>query len=518
MAEPDIEVEGPDGQVFAFPAGTGQDVMRGALTKHYAAQTRSPSTATDLPAAGLAGDESAAVGRGLISGVPVVGPALLSGLNKGIAGVRALQNDSRYSDELKKVEAFGEKTAAANPKSTIAGEIGGGVLGTAPLVAAAPAAFGAGPGAIGMRAAASALSGGTIGAGDAAVRGGGDLTATGVGGALGFGLGAAAPVVAAGAGRVAGAVASKIKPAAAVPTIEELKDGARAAYGRADDAGVQIAQPSFGAAVSDIGKAARDAGLDRTIHPKATAALSRLEEAAGTAPTLKDTELLRRILKGAAGSIEPDEKRLANLMVGKLDDFVGNVKPADLVSGDAEAATKALAEARDLWGRARKAQTVDEATLKAERRAASTGSGGNLDNTTRQNIRAILDNPKRSRGFTAEERDAMDKVVRGSTIQNSARLVGKLSPVGNGLMAALGIGATAANPLLAALPTAGYLAKMLAERGTAKNLSHLERLILSGGNIPVAPLVLPARQATEQVARPLSFGVLPAANQRLSKR
>ncbi|WP_449411391.1 hypothetical protein [Methylobacterium komagatae] len=35
MAGTDIEVEGPDGQVFAFPSGTADTVMRTALLKHY---------------------------------------------------------------------------------------------------------------------------------------------------------------------------------------------------------------------------------------------------------------------------------------------------------------------------------------------------------------------------------------------------------------------------------------------------------------------------------------------------
>ena len=150
---------------------------------------------TDLPTAGQAGDGAAAIGRGLINGVPVVGPYLLGGVNRVAAGVRSLKNDTKFSDELRRVEQFGEATAKENPIASTVGEIGGGVVGTAPLVMAAPAAFGAGAGPPLVRSGAGLASGAALGAADAAVRSDGDLTATGVGAGLGGAFGAAGPGV-----------------------------------------------------------------------------------------------------------------------------------------------------------------------------------------------------------------------------------------------------------------------------------------------------------------------------------
>ncbi|WP_430913904.1 hypothetical protein [Methylobacterium sp. sgz302541] len=162
---------------------------------------------TDLPSAGQPGDASAAVGRGIVNGVPVIGPYLLAGLNRGVAGIRALQNDTRYSDELGKVEKFGESTVAEHPIASGAGEIAGGVVGTLPLVAAAPALFGAGGAALPVRTAASAASGTVLGGADAAVRSGGDWEATKFGAELGGGLGAAGPI----AGRLVGKAVTAIR-------------------------------------------------------------------------------------------------------------------------------------------------------------------------------------------------------------------------------------------------------------------------------------------------------------------
>lgn len=161
---------------------------------------------TDAPAAAEAGDASAAVGRGLIEGVPVVGPYLLGGVNRAVAGVRALKNDTRYSDELSNVERFGERTAAEHPIAAGAGEIGGGIVGTLPLMAAAPAAFGISGAALPARMLASGASGAGLGGADAAVRSGGDVGAIEMGAAIGGGLGAAGPGVGALAGRAVKAI------------------------------------------------------------------------------------------------------------------------------------------------------------------------------------------------------------------------------------------------------------------------------------------------------------------------
>ena len=464
-----------------------------------------------------AGDASAAVGRGIINGIPIAGPYLLGGVNRLAAGVRALQNDTKFSDELQGVQDFGTKTAAEHPIAEGAGELAGGVIGTAPLVAAAPAAFGASAAALPVRAATSMLTNAALGGADAGVRSDGDLGAIGRGALVGGIVGGAAPVAGMAMGKAAEAVASRIKPAEAAPAVQELKDAARAAYQRADDAGVQIAQPSFTAFADDAARVAQEAGIDRTIHPKATAAVERLKEAGGTSPTLKDVEILRRVVKGAGSPLNPDEARIASRLVDHLDDYVGGLKQGDLISGDAATAADALGEARNLWGRARKAEKVENAVETAENRAASTGSGGNSENAIRQNIRGILDNPKQRAGFTPNELLAMREIVRGTPVQNALRLVGKLSPAGNGLMAALGLGATISNPMLAVAPAAGLVAKKLSDGTAARGAQRLSEMVRAGGQMPVSPLALPARETAERLL-PFGFAGLPAyANQRLQR-
>lgn len=292
-------------------------------------------------------------------------------------------------------------------------------------------------------------------------------------------------------GGIAGRSAQKAANAI-IPTTDQLKTAGNNAYKAVDQAGVVLEQRSFGHAVDDIAIAAKQAGLDKTIHPKATAAMERLVSEKGKQPAMGEVDLLRRVLKSAASSNERDERRIANIMIGKLDDYVNGLKAADVVAGDPIKAVSALNKARDIWKRMSKSELIESAVTRAERRAASAGSGGNVDNAIRQNIRSILD--KRGNQFTAEERQMMEKVVRGSPVQNLARLVGKLSPSGNGLMMTIhGIGGYASGGATLPLAGVGYGAKKFADSATPRNVDALSRVIRSGGSLP-QPQLLPAQQ------------------------
>lgn len=158
-----------------------------------------------------------------LEGIPIVGPAINAATDKIAAFGGSVMGDNTYDQELSRIQGVTSRAKEENPNTAIAGSLTGGVLGTAPLVAAAPAAFGAGAGSLGARSIASMLTSGAIGAGDAAVRSEGDLKSTAVGGGLGLGLGLVAPGVASLAGRGVTAIADKVgglsKPTGALASL-----------------------------------------------------------------------------------------------------------------------------------------------------------------------------------------------------------------------------------------------------------------------------------------------------------
>ncbi len=137
--------------------------------------------------------EFGAFTSGGVEGIPLVGPAIMGGIKRLAAGAASAIDGESYDTNLKQAQQLTQDAQEQNPVATIAGNVTGGVVGTAPLIAAAPAAFGISGASVPARAAISAVTGGTLGAADGAVRDGtrGAL----IGGGAGAVLGAAGPIV-----------------------------------------------------------------------------------------------------------------------------------------------------------------------------------------------------------------------------------------------------------------------------------------------------------------------------------
>lgn len=271
-------------------------------------------------------------------------------------------------------------------------------------------------------------------------------------------------------------------------TPKELKAAGRAAYKEADEAGVIFTPAGIQRVQRDVIEELKDFGYHPGLHPQAKIALDELDRIASGNVTLKGVDILRQLVKEAGSSTKPAERAISQKIVEKIDDLVANSQQFETLTGHTEKASEAIRRARDLWGRARRVELIEESIVRAERRAGSTGSGGNIDNATRQNLRGILDNPRKARMFTEAERKQIEQVVIGTKGLNTLRRIGKLSPEGNGLMLALhltaGIASAASNPLAAAgvagSTIGGAVAKRLADRGTDKAVNRLLDTVSSG--------------------------------------
>lgn len=256
--------------------------------------------------------------------------------------------------------------------------------------------------------------------------------------------------------------------------VEQARAAKTAAYNAAEQAGVRYTPEAVDMLINDIGTAIANGGVNQMRHPRAVSMYQDIASLKGATPSLSGLDQVRQVIaRDVAGAPDQAERHFGKMMVDRLDAFIDNADQSMVSSGDPQQAAGLIRAAREANQRYRKLETVTDAVTKAERRAASTGSGGNADNQIRQNIRGIMDSPRKSRGFSKDELGKMDEVVRGSKTQNAVRLAGKLSPQGNGLMAALGIGGAMANPLLGVPALVGAAAKPLAERMTRKKVDAL---------------------------------------------
>jgi hypothetical protein len=288
-------------------------------------------------------------------------------------------------------------------------------------------------------------------------------------GLFGAALGGAAPAVVSGVGKLAKGVTEPFRKKPVVPTSDELKASANAAYKQAEDAGV-VFDP---ATMTGLRDRVRDRFADRGFHPSnepgAATAMGELDRLASQNVTLKGLETARKLIGNAYQPGNKSNNALLGIARDQVDDVVARSPGGETMT-----------EARSLWQRSAKADALETALAKAQGRAASTGSGGNIDNATRQEIRKVLD---RGRGWTDDERAALSLAADGTTDQNALRLLGKLSPSGNGLMMALQSGAAGASGgMTIPLAIAGHGAKVAADRTTKRNVDEALKIILAGGS------------------------------------
>lgn len=303
-------------------------------------------------------------------------------------------------------------------------------------------------------------------------------------GALGGAAGnAAGEALSAGVSKIAGALNRK----PAVMSMDELRSAKDAAYKAVDDAGVTFPASSFDDLVRGMTDEMQAANLSPMRHPKAASMMEDIQNFGGSSPTLTQLDQLRQtIARDVAGANDPAERFFGQKMIQNIDEFI-----------DASGEGADISKARDLNARLSKSQKVADALYNAEIRTGATGSGGNIDNASRQRVASLLLDKRKSRGFTADEKKAMETIATGTKGQNAARLVGKLSPQGNGLMAALGIGGAMTNPALGIPALVGIGAKAGADRATRQNIEELMRMIAAGGS---RSAITPAKNAVQRFA------------------
>lgn len=267
----------------------------------------------------------------------------------------------------------------------------------------------------------------------------------------------------------------------AAPTTDELATAAKEAYGRAKDAGAVAAPQGYARMAAGVRTSLREQGFNPKLHPKAAAVVEEIEKTSSGAPVAFDElEILRRQALAAERSIEADERRVAGLIIDRLDDYADALASGaePVMGGNAPAAVAARKEARNLYSRSRKAMEIEELQERAKVRATQF-SGSGEENALRTEFRQLAMNKKRLGRFSKEEQRAIKEVAFGTPTSNTLRQLGKLAPTG-GLSQWLSIGATMINPLAAAVPIAGAAARLGATRLTRNAAQRAEELMRRG--------------------------------------
>lgn len=266
----------------------------------------------------------------------------------------------------------------------------------------------------------------------------------------------------------------------AAPSAEALKAQARTLYQQIDDLGAKLPQEQTSAFSKSVESMLKREGYNAKINPEIAGVLDELGKFGQAPATLSQADTLRKVAQNAAGSQNPSTSRLGSMVIEKIDDMLERVPPQG--AGGAQAG-QLYKQARQLWGQARKSEMLAQAFEKAKNQASG------FENGLRVQFRSILNNPKKMRGFTAEEKRAIATVVRGGSAENMLKALGKFGftegQATNMLLGTIGIGAGAAvaGPGGAAVvPIVGQTARVAAQKLTKANAMLADDIVRAGRN------------------------------------
>ncbi len=521
------QIDVPGMGIVEFPDGMSDDQIATAIRNNASAQSQpafnpdtgarrvyidgqpqqsayDPKAEADAIEAARGTGSFADASSSIIKGIPF-GDEILSAAGSPIrAGVdwwkgRGFDLGRAYN-EGQSLEA--ELQRRRDERSPIASTVGAVAGGLAPAAKAAQAGFSllnnAAPtlGSLLSRGAAEgALWGGLYGAGE-----GSGLEDRAKNAATGLASGAA----------LGGAFGALGRPGAVktakAPSLDALRASKNAAYDATDALGVAYKPQTYQKLVLDVLQDVQGKGFNPDRHPNAGNLILDMVDKAkmGFSPTLRQLDEQIQIIKRDIG-VDRGEKFFGDMITKRINGLIDNAKPGQAMTGDPLKAGPAVKEARELNRRYRNAETLQEAFTKAERRAASSNSGGNLENTTRQNVRRVLDNKKTAQFLNDSEKAALENIVRGTKMQNTTRALGNWSKGFGGHALAGGAAAGAfltGNPLPLALAAVPYLAGSglkAASRGIGNANRNVAESIIRTGQAP-------ARQISQQ--RKAAIGLL----------
>lgn len=320
-----------------------------------------------------------AFANSMVSGVPVVGPALERGVQDVVGGIRSLVTGAPFDAARQQAQSVIDQSNQQHPVAATAGNIAGSVAGTVPLIAMAPEAFGVGGGNLLTRAVLAGGTGAAIGSADSVVRNGLSGENAERGAVVGAATGAAGPVAGAilgGAGRTVLNALSRSPAAARV-----VADSA---------ANIGLNPQDISASLNRLGSAGTIADVDPSFATDTGALAARGGET---------TSLLKNIYKARQANADDTASQLMTQKLGPTPDF--NAVKSQIEN---DAATKA----GPLYDAGRSGATMDVTPVLANiQKQVPNASGGvkNVLNTVKSYLTDSTSTASNPTGLTVPKED-----------------------------------------------------------------------------------------------------------------
>lgn len=270
-------------------------------------------------------------------------------------------------------------------------------------------------------------------------------------------------------------------------------------YDQLQRSGVQLKTDEFVNAMDDIAKGLRQEGYTPKAFPKVAGAI---EELTSTAQPKDWTELqaLRKMIRSGQKSIEPEERRMASILLDDYDNYLMTVPKESIASGDMKNAGQLWSDARNAYSRMKKSEVFEDMLNEAKLDKSKFTQSGE-ENSLAKQLRQLAKNDKKMRLFTKDEQVAIEQAAKGGNVQNMLKFFGRFAPTGV-VPVGLSVGTTALAPMIGIPLTIGAAgSRGLAtnmRRGSVEDLTNMMRT----GGIPQT-VGSPFRAVTPVTARGL---------------
>ena len=260
------------------------------------------------------------------------------------------------------------------------------------------------------------------------------------------------------------------------PTSASLAEESAKYFNKAKESGVELNPEYFGNMMKSVGTDLRELGYDARTMPKVAVALEQMQNKA-IPKDFQELSVLRKFIRNAQRSKEPDEKMVATRLKSEFDDYIANMPESSIIGGNKEGLAD-WKKARDTYTKLSKSEVFEDMLDKAEIRDSKLSTEQYLHNKLLQ----LSEDDRRMRLFTPDEQEAIRKAAQGTNLQNALAKAGKYS-IKNISATTLGsiLGLGLAGPVGVVIPPIiGGMAKYKATKMRKGDVEKLGALVRAG--------------------------------------
>jgi hypothetical protein len=248
-----------------------------------------------------------------------------------------------------------------------------------------------------------------------------------------------------------------------------------------------------------------EATVRADVHPELADKTYKIIQdlAPGGERTVADIDATRRALNSIKPTAPLNEYPAARSAVRGIDEWLSNIPDQFVMSGDPARDAAILRSAQRNHAIRRQLDDVEEATARAQRRAATSPSAAARIERAREQIRTVLESEKKSRGMSPEVREQVERIVLGTALSNWALRLARFAPeTPTAALFTIATDIAVGRVYAAAVAMSGFIAKYLGEYLTDRQIAQLEQLMRAESPLgaPVAQQMAP--QMAEQAMIP----------------